>query len=156
MSIIAWRIVKRKLARGAFDGEGARRYGGRWNSKGVAVVYLAQTQSLAALEILVHVDSAQLLEHYVAIPVTIDPKLVTRVDASSLPKNWKAYPPPKRLREIGDGWVSSGNSAVLQVPSVIVPSESNFLLNPLHADYPRLKIGQPIRFRFDLRLMPGI
>ena len=152
MTVVAWRIVKQRLARSAFDGEGARRYGGRWNSRGVAVVYLAQTQSLAALEILVHIDSPQLLERYVAIPVSIDPNLIELIEISSLPKNWAAYPPPKRIRAIGDDWVASASSAVLQVPSVIVPLENNFLLNPRHPDFPKLKIGKPVPFKFDPRL----
>jgi RES domain-containing protein len=152
LTITAWRIVKRKLARRAFSGEGARRYGGRWNSKGVAVVYLAQTQSLAALEILVHADYAELLQHYVVIPVSMAPNLIIRVDVSRLPRNWRAYPPPNGVRAIGDNWVAAGGSAVLQVPSVIVPSESNFLVNPLHPDYAKLKIGNPVPFKFDPRL----
>ena len=152
MSVVAWRIVKRRLARTAFDGEGARRFGGRWNSNGVAVVYLAQSQSLAALEILVHIDSPQLLERYVAIPVGIDPNLITRIDLSSLPKNWKTYPPPKRIRAIGDDWAVAGSSVVLQVPSAIVPLENNFLLNPRHRDFPRLQIEKPVPFKFDPRL----
>jgi RES domain-containing protein len=150
--VVAWRIVKRRLARTAFDGEGARRFGGRWNSKGVAVVYLAQSQSLAALEILVHIDSPQLLEHYVAVPVSIDSDLIARIDLSTLPKNWKSYPPPKKIRSIGDDWVGAASSAVLQVPSVIVPLENNFLLNPRHPDFPRLQIGKPVPFKSDSRL----
>jgi RES domain-containing protein len=152
--VVAWRIVKRRLARTAFDGEGARRFGGRWNSKGVAVVYLAQSQSLAALEILVQIDSPPLLEHYAALPVSIEPNLITRIDMSSLPNNWKTYAPPKRIRAIGDDWVAAARSAVLQVPSVIVPLESNYLLNPHHPDFPKLKIGKPVRFTFDPRLRP--
>jgi RES domain-containing protein len=149
LSIVAWRIVKRRLARAAFDGEGARRFGGRWNSKGVAVVYLAQSQSLAALEILVHIDSPQLLEHYVGVPVDIDPDLITRINLSTLPKNWKLYPPPKKIRALGDDWVTAASSVVLQVPSVIVPLENNFLLNPRHPDFPKLQIGKPVPFKFD-------
>jgi RES domain-containing protein len=152
LNITAWRIVKRKFRKAAFTGEGARRYGGRWNSKGVAVVYVAQSQSLAALEMLAHLDSADLLRYYVAIPVSFDSKLVHDVDLASLPKNWKAYPASRNVRAIGDRWVSSGKSAVLRVPSVIVPSESNFLLNPSHPDYTKILIGKPLRFRFDPRL----
>ena len=152
MNIVAWRIVKRRLARTAFDGEGARRFGGRWTSKGVAVVYLAQSQSLAALEILVHIDSPQLLEHYVAVPVSIDATLITRIELSSLPKNWKTYPPPRKIRAIGDNWVMAASSVGLQVPSVIVPLENNYLLNPRHLDFPKLQIGKPVPFKFDLRL----
>jgi RES domain-containing protein len=152
LNFTAWRIVKRKYRKAAFTGEGARHYGGRWNSKGVAVVYVAQSQSLAALEVLAHLGSADLLRYYVAIPVTFDSRLVLAVDASSLPKNWKTYPAPRSLRAIGDNWVSSGKSAVLRVPSVIVPSESNFLLNPQHIEYSKLVIGEALRFRFDPRL----
>lgn len=153
MRITAWRIVKRRLARTAFSGEGAKRYGGRWNSSGVAIVYAAESQSLAALEILVHLDCAELLRDYVAIPVSFDSKLVTAVDVSSLPRDWRTYPPPTRVREIGDGWVASGKSVVLQVPSVVVPSEMNFLLNPLHRDFEKLKIERPAQFTFDPRLI---
>jgi RES domain-containing protein len=152
LNLTAWRIVKRKFRKLAFTGEGARRYGGRWNSKGTAVVYAAQTKSLAALEILTHLDSAEVLRFYVAIPVSFDSHLVVDVDVSSLPKNWKSYPAPRNVRAIGDAWVASAKSAVLRVPSVLVPSESNFLLNPRHADYAKLVVGEPVRFDFDPRL----
>ena len=78
MSVIAWRIIQRKFAKRAFRGEGARLFGGRWNSPGHAVVYTAQSLALAALEILVHVDSDKLLQDYVAIPVTVDPQLIPK------------------------------------------------------------------------------
>jgi RES domain-containing protein len=152
VNFTAWRIVKRKYRKSAFTGDGARRYGGRWNSRGVAVVYVAQSQSLAALETLAHLDSAELLRYYVAIPVSFDSRLVIDVAVSWLPKNWKTYPAPKILRTTGDAWVSSGQSAVLRVPSVLVPSESNFLLNPNHPEYVNLDIGEPLRFSFDPRL----
>jgi RES domain-containing protein len=152
LNFTAWRIVKRKFRRAAFSGEGARRYGGRWNSKGVTVVYVAQSQSLAALEMLAHLDSGELLRYYVAIAVIIASRLVVDVDVSSLPKNWKTYPAPKSLRAIGDAWVSSDKSAVLRVPSVLVPSERNFLLNPRHPEYTKLVIEEPLRFSFDPRL----
>jgi RES domain-containing protein len=148
----AWRIVKRKFRNVAFTGEGARRYGGRWNSKGVAVVYAAQSQSLAALEMLAHLDSGDVLRYYVAIPVSFDLRPVVDIDVSELPKNWKSYPAPRSLRAIGDAWVSSGESPVLRVPSVLVPSESNFLLNPQHPEYANLLIGEPLPFSFDPRL----
>ena len=152
MSVVAWRIVKRKFARFAFSGDGARRFGGRWNSVGVPLVYTAQSQSLAALEILVNVESAELLEHYVAIEVVINPLLMTSIEMSTLPRNWRTDPPPARIRAIGDRWVAQGGFAVLQVPSSVIPSESNFLLNPRHPDFQKLQLGRPTAFRFDLRL----
>jgi RES domain-containing protein len=150
--ITAWRIVKRKHARAAFSGEGARLYGGRWNSPGVAIVYTAESQSLAALEMVVHLDSSELLHNYVVYEVGIDESLVLKIEWSQLPRNWRADPPPQKVREVGDAWARAGKSAVLQVPSATLPSEYNFLLNPRHPDFPRLVIGKPSPFRFDARL----
>lgn len=150
--VTAWRIVKRKHARTAFSGEGARRFGGRWNSPGVAAVYTSQSQSLAALEMAVHLDSSELLDRYVVFKVEFDESLITHVDPRELPKNWKSHPPPSKVRAIGDAWAAAGTAAVLQVPSATVPGESNFLLNPLHRDFTQLKIGNPSPFRFDPRL----
>lgn len=152
MSVVAWRIVKRRFARQAFTGEGARRFGGRWNSPGQAVVYTADSQALAALEILVHLDSENLLRKYVAIPVTIGEDLISIPDIAKLPKNWKAFPAPRATRILGDQWVFSRESAVLRVPSVVIPDESNYLLNPLHEDFKKLIIGAPKLFRYDWRL----
>jgi RES domain-containing protein len=152
VTVTAWRITKRKHARHAFGGEGAREFGGRWNNPGTAVVYTAQSQSLAALEMLVHLDSADLLEKYVLLAADFDQSLVKVVDASNLPRNWRADPPPAQVRSIGDEWVLGGSSAVLQVPSVLVPGENNFLLNPGHQDFARIRFGKPLAFRFDARL----
>ena len=152
MSVVAWRIVQRKFAKRAFRGEGARFFGGRWNSPGHAIVYTAQSLALAALEILVHVDSDKLLQDYVAIPVTVDPRLIAQVEESALPNNWSSYPASKANRAIGDAWISEGLLPVLQVPSAVILTEFNFLLNPSHKDFRKLRIGVPQRFRFDRRL----
>ncbi|MGH9404591.1 MAG: RES family NAD+ phosphorylase [Terriglobia bacterium] len=151
--VSAWRIVKRKHAKKAFDGEGARLYGGRWNPRGVAVVYTAESQSLAALEMVVHLDSPELLDEYVVFEVGIAEPLITRVDPARLPKNWRHNPPPPQVQEIGGAWVAAGTSAVLQAPSATLPVESNYLLNPAHPDFVRLRIGQPSRFLLDARLV---
>lgn len=116
------------------------------------MVYTAQSRSLAALELLVHLDSSDLLAAYVVFEVRVDESLIARVDSSELPRNWRADPPPDRLRDIGDAWVAAGSFAVLRTPSIIVPAEHNFLLNPKHPDFARLEIGKPSPFRFDRRL----
>lgn len=152
MTITAWRIVKSRLAANAFDGEGARRLGGRWNSKGTPMVYTAGSQALAVLELLVHLDDHDLLKHYRLIPVTFAEAMVKVLDPRVLPSNWKRRPTPSSVRAIGDAWVAAAESAVLRVPSVVVPAESNYLLNPHHADFARLAIGKPQPFRFDRRL----
>jgi RES domain-containing protein len=148
----AWRITKQRHVRTAFSGEGARLYGGRWNSPGVPVVYVAESQSLAVLEVLVHLNAPALLEKYVFLEVDFDVSLVLDLDRSSLPKNWQSDPVPEAIQAIGDRWVFSGDSAVLRVPSVLVPGESNFLLNPRHPDFGKIGISRPQAFRFDPRL----
>jgi RES domain-containing protein len=148
----AWRITQQKRTRAAFSGEGARLYGGRWNSPGVPVVYVAQSQSLAVLEVLVHLDAPALLKKYVLLAVDFNASLVIDLDRSSLPKNWRSDPIPESVQAVGDQWVASGDSPVLRVPSVLVPEESNFLLNPRHPDFGGIRISRPQAFRFDPRL----
>jgi RES domain-containing protein len=148
----AWRITKQNHARTAFSGEGARLYGGRWNSPGVPVVYVAESQSLAVLEVLVHLDSPALLEKYVFLEVNFDAFLVIDLDRSCLPRNWQSDPVPEAIQAIGDRWILSRDSAVLRVPSVLVPGESNFLLNPRHPDFGKIGTSRPLAFRFDPRL----
>jgi RES domain-containing protein len=117
----AWRITKQRHARSAFSGEGARLYGGRWISPGVQVVYVAESQSLDVLEVLVHLDTPALLERYVFLEVDFDASLVIDLDRSSLPKNWQSDPVPEATQAIGDRWVLSGDAAVLRMPSALVP-----------------------------------
>lgn len=148
----SWRIVKSALAARAFDGQGARSYGGRWNSPGTGVVYTAQSEALAALELLVHLQSSRLLRSYASISARFDDALVDAVASSSLPVRWREYPAPAALQEIGDRWVAEQRSAVLRVPSAIVPAEFNYLLNPAHRDFAKVAIGKPSRFEFDRRL----
>lgn len=152
MSVTAWRITKRKYKDAAFTGAGARKYGGRWNSPGTAIVYTAETQSLAILEMLVHVETPDLLPEYVLIGVEIDESLVRELDRSKLPRNWRAQPAPLELRKFGDEWLAAGQSAVLRVPSALVPGESNFLVNPAHPDFSKLTIRDAISFALDERL----
>ncbi len=154
--IRAWRLVKSRFAATAFDGEGARRQAGRWNSEGTRVVYTASTLSLAALELLVHADVEDMPADLVAIPVDI-PKTVRieSIEIPALPRDWRRIAPcPRECRNIGDAWVASGRTVVLAVPSVVVPMERNHILNPAHRDFPKLAIGKPRGFAFDARLSP--
>jgi RES domain-containing protein len=151
-AITAWRIVKAKYASSAFDGEGARRFAGRWNSRGAPMVYTAGSQALAVLELLVHLEDSDLLKHYRLIPVTFDESMVQVLDNKILPPNWKRRPTPTATRALGDAWIAADKSVVLQVPSVVVPGENNYLLNPRHPDFAKLSIGKPQPYRFDPRL----
>ena len=152
MSVTAWRIIQRKHTKAAFDGSGARKFGGRWNSPGISLVYTAQSQSLAILEVLVHLNAPGLLQQYVLIPISIAESLIEQLPNAAVSGNWRRTPAPPALQNIGDEWVRSARSAVLQVPSALVPAEHNFLLNPAHSDFKKLFIGEPVPFRFDSRL----
>jgi RES domain-containing protein len=149
----AWRIVQAGLAAGAFSGEGARQYGGRWNHKGVPMVYTAASVSLAALEMLVHLDSARFLDCFVCIPVDFDDSRCRKINVSVLPENWNTHPPSPATRDIGSEWIRSGSSPVLAVPSVPVALETDYLLNPAHPDFPKLRIGTAQSFQYDRRLV---
>ena len=116
------------------------------------MIYTAQSRALAALEMLVHLDSPDLLKKYVLFEVSMDPSYVRDLDISTLPRNWKADPAPAKVQAIGDDWVAGGVSPVLCVPSTLVPGESNYLLNPQHPDFGKLRIGTMIPFQFDPRL----
>jgi RES domain-containing protein len=151
LTFSAWRITKHKYAKTAFDGEGARLYGGRWNSPGTAMIYTSQSQSLAVLELLVHMDAPELLRKYILFEVWLPTSYVSDLNLSNLPSNWRTDPAPADVRAVGDEWAASGNSAALRVPSALVPGESNFLLNPRHPDFRKLRIGKPLPFQFDPR-----
>ena len=148
----AWRIVREEHGSAAFDGEGAWRFGGRWNSRGTRMIYTSGTLSLAALETLVHLNPPVAFK-YVAIPVEFDEALLETFATSDLPADWNEEPPPPSTAEIGDRWVKESRSAVLELPSVIIPAEPNYLLNPAHSEFKRIRIGKPVRFSFDPRLI---
>jgi RES domain-containing protein len=149
----AWRIVKKRHAGSAFDGEGARQYGGRWNSPGFPVAYASETRALCLLEVLAGLRSVSPLPGYVLISATFDDSLVLPVPQESLPSDWRQSPPPPSTQRIGDEWANQARSAILRVPSVIVPDEHNYLLNPAHPDFRHIQIGSPEETTIDSRLL---
>ncbi len=151
--MIAWRLTRRKYAATAFDGAGARRSGGRWNSKGTAVAYASEHLSLAALEYLVHVDVEDVPADLVAIRIDLADDFVRALDAKRLPKDWRAEPAPAALAELGDEWHRSRGSLALRVPSAIVPVEFNLVVNPEMSELARCRISPPEPFVYDARLL---
>lgn len=117
------------------------------------MVYVASTRALAVLEIAVHLDRSALLGSFVLIPCRFDEGIVIDVDRRAFSARWRRDLPPPELATIGDTWAKEGHSAVLAVPSVIIEEEINFLLNPKHPDFSKIKIGNPEPFEFDQRLM---
>ena len=149
--IRGWRLVKAKHAATAFTGMGARLAGGRWNHPGEAVVYVSGALSLAALELFVHLDArSRTALSLVAIPVEIPDELIS--DPPELPPTWRAQPPPTETKSLGSGWLRSGASCVLRVPSVLIPVENNYVLDPTHPDFTSITISDPEVFSFDPRM----
>ena len=153
MTVTAWRIVKAKYAATAMTGAGAKRYPGRWNRFGEAVVYAAGSQSLAILEMLVHLEANDPLSKYALLRIEIPESLIARTKTGRLPRNWKADEIPESTRQFGSEWFTSLRSCVLEIPSVIVDSEMNYLINPLHPHVSKLVIGKAEPFRFNPRLI---
>ena len=149
--ILSYRILKRRFVGSAFSGEGARRYGGRWNSTGVAVVYTSSVISLAILE-----WRANLSQWPAPPSVIIEIEFAATMvwSPTKLPAGWKRWPYPKTNAAVGDNWVRSGRSAVLELPSAVVPEEFNYVLNPAHPDFGKISIGKPRVFKADPRLGP--
>ncbi|MGH7658191.1 MAG: RES family NAD+ phosphorylase [Gemmatimonadales bacterium] len=150
----AWRICKTRHASNAFDGEGARLNGGRWNSTGVRVPYASESVALAALEVLAGVQKTAILAFYSLTSITFDEACIEVVPASSLPGNWRNYPASPGTQAIGDRWVAERRSLVLRVPSAIIEAESNFLINPAHPGFGSVEISTPVPFELDLGLLP--
>lgn len=150
-----WRITTARFAATAFRGEGARLYGGRWNPKGCEVVYTAQSQSLALLELMVQDDP--LRAHYMLIPAHLPAGLPeTRIDTAQLPEGWRTLGGRSALQALGLAWLQQGATAVLNVPSAVLPAERNILLNPRHPDFARIAIGTPQSLQTDTRLLRNL
>ena len=146
-----WRIAS--AAHSAFDGEGARRHGSRWTPRGIPAVFTSATLSLAALERFVHTDSDLEPSDLLAIPVEIrDDIAIDTVAVETLPADWRTFPAPPALAEIGDRWFRASSTPVLSVPSVVIPHERNFVLNPTHREFAKIVIGGLEPFSFDPRM----
>jgi RES domain-containing protein len=146
-----WRICSRRFR--TFDGEGASLHGGRWNFPGVPLVYTSQSLSLAAMELLAHLDPRLVPPNLVSIEVEIPVDLeISRIGENQLPANWRTYPAPEGLQEMGTRWARAGRTVALSVPSVLIPEERNYLLHPAHPGFRRLRISRPRAFRLDARL----
>lgn len=147
-----WRLTTTRHAADAFSGEGARIYGGRWNPKGVAVVYASASQSLAVLEMLM--QDEPLRARYVMVQATVPGNLkIERIDPTALPADWRALATRETLQAIGRDWAERASSAVLAVPSAVIPSETNYLLNPRHPGFSHIAIGPAEELITDLRLV---
>lgn len=148
--MLLYRICKRKYASSAFDGVGAARTGNRWNEMGVRVAYASGTLALAALELLVHVDPLDAPSDLVSVAAEL-PRGI-KIGVARLPRDWRAMPAPASTAALGSRWVARGRTLALKVPSVIVPTEFNYMVNPGHPDFAKMVVRRPEPFEFDPRL----
>jgi RES domain-containing protein len=132
---------------------GARIYGGRWNHTGYPAVYTSGSRSLAALEFLVHVPMALAPENLSIVEINIQENIEWEsINESQLPSNWRDYPAPEQLANIGTNWIKSKSSLLLDIPSAVVVKEVNTLINPLHPDIKFVDLINIEKFSFDSRL----
>lgn len=151
--MILYRICKAKYAADAFSGAGGLEASGRWHHKGRHIVYAAPALSLAALEYFVHLGRRDSRISFMSVRATVPDDIRSeRIAAAMLPAEWKASPPLEATMAIGDRWCAELRSAMLSIPSAVVPGEFNILLNPKHPDFPRVSVSPPERFSFDPRL----
>ncbi|MCC4276128.1 RES family NAD+ phosphorylase [Marinomonas communis] len=148
-----FRLCRLEFSDTAFDGYGARTYGGRWNPKGTSCAYLGESKSVCLLETVVHLHDASALDQFAMLSIEVPDQLILKFPEDALPKNWQAYPAPPELADLGAEWLDSQASLILLVPSVI-SGDYCALLNPNH---PRCKeitsLAQREAFRIDQRLI---
>ncbi len=151
--MLVWRVTRKAHAYQPLSGEGARRFGGRWNHVGTPVVYTSGTLSLAVLEYLVNLPISDLPDDLVSIQVQVPDELPrTDISIDDLPKDWRTFPAIEELKEIGTEWVRDAKTAMLAVPSVVIPNELNYLINPAHPKAGRVKLFSVDPFALDVRL----
>lgn len=147
-----WRICRRRYAAAAVSGEGARLYGGRWNSRGVRMVYASTSLALAAVETFVNVEPSLHPKDFVSIEGEIPDELeIGKLDPQALPANWYETS-GESLRRFGDEWIHAARSVALLVPSAAIRREWNVLLNPVHPGFSRVRLQEPAPFEFDVRM----
>lgn len=134
------------------SGTGAALYGGRWNGSGTHIVYTAGSASLAMLESLVHFGG-RIVGDYCQLALEIPDEDIQELKENTLPANWRESPAPDSLKTFGNQFIAAGKALVLKVPSVLVPDESNFLINPEHPDFKKVRILVQSKVKFDDRLL---
>lgn len=150
--MLVYRIAKTKYIND-LTGIGAKTVGGRWNSKGVAVLYASSSNALSVLEVLAHLPAAFFPSNMSITTIELPDDSIAEVSLTKLPTDWNKIPPPAELQNIGMKWVTKNEFLSMKVPSIIVPKEWNILVNPLHPDFHKVKQISVEPFNFDTRLL---
>jgi RES domain-containing protein len=157
-----WRIIKESNLENAFSGEGAKAFGGRWNHEGTTVVYCSDSLALAEMELFIHVQrpdkfrplkSIKLFSIEIRVPLSVS---IEEVKYDTIPEAWKEMPAADETKNIGSDWAHECRSLLLKVPALVVPSGDNYLINPLHKEFKKLKFSKPKEFIFDKRLWRAV
>jgi RES domain-containing protein len=148
--VLAWRIIRTAHSEDPLSGAGAARWGNRWNTIGVRMAYVSTSRPLAVLEMLVHLPREITPLDATLMPLEIPDDLIEGLP--DLPEGWNHFPYRAAARRIGDRWIERGSSVAMFVPSAILPAERNILINPVHAHFKQIRIGQPEAHAFDRRL----
>lgn len=160
--IVLWRLVLAKHTLPHPDGSppnllsgiGASKYGGRWNHPGTPVVYASSSVALAAMEVFVHLAAGVAPPNHMLVRINIPDDIATSATTiDKPPADWQRIPAPASTREIGTNWARSGRSVLLRVPSVVIPSEYNYLLNPQTPEFARVGAQIESTFTFDPRMI---
>ena len=150
--MIVFRLAKLKYS-SDLSGRGAEKSGGRWNSKGTAMAYTGISRALCTTEIAVHTPLGNVPHDYVLVTIEWpDSVRFLKLDPNKLPKDWRSFPHPNSTQLLGDGFISENKSLIMRVPSVVVQGEYNFLINPFHKEFSKIKVVKTEPFVFDERL----
>lgn len=150
--MLVFRLSRRKYAQ-VLNGKGAAKYGNRWNSKGVEMIYSAESRALAMAEVVVHLTLASLPSDFVMVTFEIPDILkMETINIAELLHGWRSFPDPRSTQKIGDAFIESKTAAVLKVPSAVVKGDFNFLMNPSHTEWDKIKVVDVSEFLFDRRL----
>ena len=135
------------------SGEGSARYPGRWNPRGLRVAYASETLSLATLEVLAHAENLEMLNAYLALQVDLPDDSIATLSPAELPEDWQRDPAPESTRQLGLTWFEARETLALKVPSVLIPTEHNLLINPTHPRFAEVRVAEPVPLPFDVRVL---
>jgi RES domain-containing protein len=150
--MIVYRLCRKNYAND-LSGRGAEISGGRWNGKGIAALYTSSSRALCAIEIVVHIPAGIIPKDYYMVTIELpDDAGITTLNVKELPSNWNNNPIPTSTQRIGNTFLSEQKALVLKTPSAIIKDEWNYIINPMHKDFQKVKIISTEPFSFDTRL----
>lgn len=147
-----YRLSRKKYA-SKLSGIGASKSGNRWNSKGIEIIYCASSRALAMAEVSVHLSLINLPKDFVMLEINIPRSITIEIlNEKNIPENWDDFPHTYKTQKLGDTFIYSNKKCILKVPSAVVKGDYNYLINPHHKDFKKIKIANFYEFPFDRRL----